>query len=654
MGITKHIGKNTLGDNNKMKVSLRTYNRSTHDLSYVWRNTQAVGTLVPFMTTIGLPGDTWEIGLNANVLTHPTVGPLFGSFKFQMDVFTCPIRLYNAMLHNNALNVGLDMSKVKLPKIQFDLIGSDSVNPSLNEFKQISPSSIFAYTGLRGLAGKIDISGPARTTYMKKNALPILSYFDIFKNYYANKQEPNFFMVKALTLNRTFTYAESGQTKTPVDGLYEFIRPAYAMKFIPPMESDGEDFVITYEQNGSLRTNLLKDIAVFENRTEDGEGWYFTDTVNNLHLVGVRVKDNIKLESYPLTDIDDMRELILSAGKTEFVIARDIVDIPSVYLKLIDKTAAEGFNASKPQFGLLVKTYQSDLFNNWIQTDWIDGENGINAITAIDVTQGSFSIDTFYLAKKVYEMLNRIAISGGTYQDWIETVYTSNYIERTETPIYMGGASQEVVFQEVISNSATDTEPLGTLAGRGVLGKDSKKGGFLKFKIQEPSIIMGISSLTPRIDYYQGNEWFCDLDTLNDLHKPALDGIGFQDLLTDQMAYWSVTATASGNQRELNAVKRSIGKQPAWLNYMTNYNKVYGNFALKDNENFMVLTREYDWEVVNTNGHIAVKDATSYIDPELYNHIFADQSLSSMNFWVQIGINAKVRRMISAKQIPNL
>ena len=44
-----NIGKNTLGDNNKMSVELREYGRSTHDLSYAWRSPMGVGTLVPFM-----------------------------------------------------------------------------------------------------------------------------------------------------------------------------------------------------------------------------------------------------------------------------------------------------------------------------------------------------------------------------------------------------------------------------------------------------------------------------------------------------------------------------------------------------------------------------------------------------------------------------
>ena len=54
----------------------------------------------------------------------------------------------------------------------------------------------------------------------------------------------------------------------------------------------------------------------------------------------------------------------------------------------------------------------------------------------------------------------------------------------------------------------------------------------------EPCYVMGIVSITPRIDYSQGNSWDTTLQTMNDFHKPALDEIGFQDLITDQMAFW--------------------------------------------------------------------------------------------------------------------
>ena len=170
-----NIGKNTLGDNNKMSVSLKEYGRSTPNLSSAWRSPMGVGRLVPFMKILGLPGDTFNIDLDTQIMTHPTIGPLFGNFKFQADVFTCPIRLYNAMLHNNTLNIGLDMSKVKLPVAA---IWTTTKN-------NMGKGSLAEYMGIRKQAFGTD-SSDAEGDYQ---IVPILSYYDVFKNYYANKQE---------------------------------------------------------------------------------------------------------------------------------------------------------------------------------------------------------------------------------------------------------------------------------------------------------------------------------------------------------------------------------------------------------------------------------------------------------------------------------
>ena len=212
----------------------------------------------------------------------------------------------------------------------------------------------------------------------------------------------------------------------------------------------------------------------------------------------------------------------------------------------------------------------------------------------------------------------------------------------------MGGLSKEVVFQEVVSNNAFSYQgqenPLGTLAGRGTLSQ-KHKGGNIYVKVSEPSYIMGIVSLTPRIDYSQGNDWDTrNLMTMNDLHKPALDGIGFQDLTTWQMAYWE-------SHGSLDApIEFSAGKQPAWLNYMTNYNRCYGNFANPDDQMFMTLNRRYEMEP-NT---FRIKDLTTYIDPKKFNYIFADTQRDAQNFWVQLAIDITARRKMSAKIIPNL
>ena len=687
MSLTKSIGKNTLGGGKRMNVDLKTYNRSTHDLSYIWRSSMAAGTLVPFCKLLMTPGDTMEVDLTHQIMTHPTIGPLFGSYKVQADVFQCPIRLYNAMLHNNALNIGLKMNDVKLPKIEVQLSNADSgYLEGKTKQEQISTSCILAYLGQRGYAGEI---GPNinSTLTVKRNATPLLAYYDIFKNYYANKQEENF-----------YTIAEFSETNFS-DILYSTVEEAYtgsrninknlyiginknSKYYSTNLKESLKNIIIsTYKENpnGSkkyINYRLIDIIDKFDVSTT--QTWnvmnYGNIEVEVLHvkqtdtsvitaLLNKTIDTNTKsLHKYALNQIDEVREDILAAGKNEWTTKGSWPYIRDLFDRSWGITIANDFtynqkdfpfggkqgiaalNSISVQSGLCVKTYQSDIFNNWVNTEWIDGPNGINAVTAIkiDPESNSFQLDTLNLAKKVYDMLNRIAVSGGTYQDWIETVYTNDYIERSETPIYEGGMSAELEFQEVISQSATQDEPLGTLAGRGKT--TGQKGGHLVVKASEPSYLIGIVSLTPRVDYCQGNDFDTTLETLDDIHKPALDAIGFQDRMCETLDWKSIRYNNDGSK-----INGSIGKQPAWIDYMTNFNKTYGNFAIKDNEAFMVLNRWYESNPTTQEG-----DYTSYIDPQKYNYIFADTDLNAMNFWVQLGVNIKARRMISAKVIPNL
>ena len=87
---------------------------------------------------------------------------------------------------------------------------------------------------------------------------------------------------------------------------------------------------------------------------------------------------------------------------------------------------------------------------------------------------------------------------------------------------------------------------------------------------------------------------------------------------------------------------------------MTNINRTFGNFAINDNEAFMVLNRNYELNPSTETNETKIADLTTYIDPVKFNYIFADTNLDAMNFWVQTKFDIKIRRLISAKQIPNL
>ena len=670
------IGKNTLGGGKKMTTRLNNYNRSTHDLSHVCRTTMAVGTLVPTLKHLVLPGDTFPIKTRCHTLTHPTIGPLFGSFKQQNDFFFCPIRLYNAMLHNNALNIGLDMKKVKFPYVRLLTSSWEEsyLEGSANTLrKQVHPSSLPAYLGYRALSDQESESERGSI-----QVLPILMYFDIFKNYYANKQEDSFYQIIAGgDYQYTTNNASNGKT------FYFNIQSKISNKWSeitkigsnPPSLSysipTGSEYYVGFSLTSDSAINeddtyiYIGDVNFDSKRYGVVEG-YLSDLLNNgvitrsmptgtntkgyvinvTKAVGgthtfltskkVQAKDeNSSYAKIPLTDIDDMREGILTSGKNAYEANSSFIN--NIFKDLtnpepLDPGRANYPACAKPLVGLVLKTYQSDINTNWVNTEWIDGETGINAITAIDTSSGSFTLDTLNLAKKVYTMLNRIAVSDGSYNAWIQTVYTSGGLNHVETPVYLGGSSLEIEFQEVINNSGTEDQPLGTLAGRGIA--TNHKGGDIIFKADEPGYIFCITSITPRVDYFQGNEWDLYLKTMDDLHKPQLDGIGFQDRL-----YKHLNASA-----KINDLNKSIGKQPAWIEYMTNVNKTYGNFALIENEGWMCLNRIFG--DINTY--------TTYVFPHLYNNIFADTDLTAQNFWVQIGFNTKPRRVMSAKVIPNI
>ena len=109
------------------------------------------------------------------------------------------------------------------------------------------------------------------------------------------------------------------------------------------------------------------------------------------------------------------------------------------------------------------------------------------------------------------------------------------------------------------------------------------------------------------------------------------------------------TSTYNGGAGIAQLNHLSANKTVAWIDYMTNYNRTYGDFAVGEALDFMVLNRRYD-----VTEKFTIGDLTTYIDPQKYIEIFADTDLTSQNFWVQTVAQITRRGNYSAKQIPFL
>lgn len=686
MGIKKTLGGDRLGAGRKMTQELHGFGRSSHNVSKITRTDQAIGTIVPVWCQIGTTGTTFYVNLEAKTRTLPTNGPIFASMKHQIDVFVIPMRLYIGALHNNMLGIGLNMSEVKMPQFS---IQAQSPMPNLKDhvnWQQISQDSLLAYLGVRGVGQNPLPSVEYSTVRRNFNGMFLLAYWDIYKNYYANKQEGIGYVIggshgtipvlKINSLNGETLASGGNGIWDKATAIREKNGQASTVAIIAKLqgvknEQEAWDVitatVVLYKAltavtelyawkktDWDTNWNATTETYTLVPKTETGSNQGIFTSKNQPSQQTSR--DGIRLNQFGLEQIDNARTTILGKA-AEYNVPLDMnAEIPQEPYKYTygtqtnkNKGATKSITGNESWFnqaGLGLRTYLSDRFNNWLSTEWIDGTNGINEVTAIQIVDNKLSMDALIMQKKIFDMLNRVAISGGSYNDWQEAVYGVRVARMAESPIYMGGASYEIVFSEVVSNSSTEKEPLGTLAGRGV--ETNKKGGrSLRIKCEEPSLIMALSSYVPRIDYSQGNKWWTRLESMDDLHKPNLDAIGFQELITDEFCALDTTAGSPTNVKY-----KSIGKQVSWQEYMTETNETYGDFAVGGELDWMAFNRIYDYEIQETTG--GVTNATTYIDPVTFNVAFADARLSAKNLWSQVAINATARRVMSAKQIPNL
>lgn len=659
MSITKALGGERLGSGNKMNVKLHGFNRSSHNIGQLFKTDQAIGTLVPYFCDIGLNGTTYNIDLTTKIRTLPTNGPIFGRLKHQIDVFHAPIRLYIRVLHNNALGIGMKMQNVKLPVMTLRANQPDMTKDDLNG-QQISQDSLMAYIGIRGLGrSKTGATSFTRTF----PAIFHLMYWDIYKNYYANKQEEIGYVINGENKGNKGLSFDQAEDLSPIN-LTPNQKPTNNITWKAPDTDNYYQLIVSNvkTQKELNEIEVISNAATSENYVNAlKNGWKgeLTGTGSaRLTLISgtwvfpkeyipvLTYQKGIKLTQFELSNIDEMREAILAAPKTAPFNIGSLNSLPytaSIANEIVDETNVNGNASWFNQAGLGIKTYLSDRFNNWLSTEWIDGEGGIADISSVDVSDGMLKMDALILAKKIYDMMNRIAVSDGSYQAWQEVIYDEKALRIAESPMYVGGMSSEIVFDEVVSNSATEDQPLGTLAGRGA-ERGARGGNSIKIKVREPSMIMVIGSFTPRVDYSQGNKWWTRLQTMNDFHKPNLDAIGFQELITDEMAAFDTEVNADGT-----LIYKSAGKQVSWQEYMTNIDQSFGSFSAYRELAHMAMNRSYEHDSTGT-----ISDLTTYIDPTKYNVAFANAKLSAKNIWVQCAIDCIVRRKMSAKQIPNL
>lgn len=737
------IGGDRIGAGNKNKVDLHDYGFSTFNLSRVFRTTANAGTLIPCFREICTKKDVIDIDITSFVRTIPTQGPLYGRFKCQIDFYYYPFRLGIGALHNNFVNIGSQMDKVKFPNIILRPYtkGLKNLKQGINNAFVINPiqqetDTLLSYLGIRGVGRASTSTGHRNSTlknsqgtsndvYRSFNAIGVLAYADIAKNFYVNLNEDSFCAISGTTINldaaplrinngnaqgnyfntnniaisnpyswnRITIQVQNTDITQDIKELLEQVT-VFTLVFSKTKPStEPTDLASIYKITLGQITELpsttsevqkLGNTNIFEYKFLDGEMRKFLESIyqkdfgasqdsvlqeNFFFIVNTRNAPDVyvpTIKKYDINTFDDIRTSILSNCQigeritiddttTEIEYLRDLVRCQTVNntvyseelntkANIIDGVQYAGFIKNN---GLILKSYLSDIFNNWIKSEWIEK---INEETALNVNN-PITMNALIMQKKLFNYRNRVALSGNTLEDWSDATWGESAQKFCESPMYIGGQAFEIVFDEVVSTAASGEQPLGELGGRGTI--DNVRGGRVHFRVEEPGMMIGLLSITPRLDYFQGNDWDTyALESMEDLHKPELDKIGFQDLITEQMHALDTLISTDGQIQQFSA-----GKQPAYINYQTSYNRVYGDFAREQNYDYITVTRKYELPVSfneYTQRNSVITNLTTIIDPRATNYLFASKDLNVQPFWVNIGFDVKARRKMSENQIPNL
>ena len=105
--------------------------------------------------------------------------------------------------NNNMLGIGLNMQEVKMPQFTLQTKATDPESPTNKNWQQISQDALIAYLGVRAVGDNTTTDQMLSRNF---NGLFLLAYWDIYKNYYANKQEGIGYAIGGAATNIIDTY----------------------------------------------------------------------------------------------------------------------------------------------------------------------------------------------------------------------------------------------------------------------------------------------------------------------------------------------------------------------------------------------------------------------------------------------------------------
>lgn len=573
-------------------VDIQRGRRSYFNWSYKNRVSADYGYLIP----VGLwdvPSDShFELDLFGALSSMPTIAPLLGKVKFRVEAYFVEKAAYVESLRNNN-RLPLDRN-IAFPV--FTNPGGNYFSPrgSLTELLQMYPA---------GYDGKMFASSGAEGAHPSLNAIPFVMYYDIYRNYYINPQDPHVPLRSQSYVPGVGHYDETNEeyvwTSEPIQIIDTFITREKLDAFVDACRTP----------ISNISTNVRREYAHYFG--VEAMPFYSTLSTN----IGPSDLDHDKFQHY----------------------------------------------------GLLRRTYNNDFFTSFISNDNVElmRSHANVAVSSLNGQQ-VVNVEQISLANRNWRIATRSLLWGTDWKDYNKVHYGVNLLIPYGKPQFLGSLSSDITFNDVISQAQTGSQSespnsnvnLGSRAALAYGIVKNHKGHFVEFNSKDEGYVMVLASLVPEVDYYQGIDPMYFKTNLSHSWLPELNSVGMQD-------FHKVWATCIREPYRspvpYDDYNEAIHKVPIWFEYMAKYNQLHGDFTGENKLRYWTFARPFDSLSILFPGVFDPTDVqphynsnfSTYVLPELFNYVFAN-NLGQDNFQLQFNFDCKVSMMLDKQVIAYL
>lgn len=615
------------------------------------------GILYPVWFNLLNPGESASLELRSVIRSWPVESPLMGSFKVRFVTASFNLKNYASALEGYKRS--FDWRSTALPYLRFyypsspvesdyfytrllspvesgsigrDDLASARVTVNLVHYLSVHDCSLADYlsypSGWLPTVTNYFSGSESSNSFIDKSFLPFMCYYDFYRNYLVNPQEPYF----------------------PI-----FTTGSDVVEF--PNEFGGTDNCLTTQSLLSMfPLSQLDDFFVSAHS-------YYNGT-NSLPI-------NDNGDVHPFVDFLRWKSLPSLVKSSDNVFSNSLCNV-----------------FSSTHGGLVSTMYDSDINTQWMSVDNFRkfDEVRVNTQSVSGSTYSSFS--DIVKASSLWDFITKSVNSDGTYGDFIGNQFGVTVKSDMNIPQIVHVYDTLLTFDDITSQSDTVLSPdssTGAVVGQ-QFGVGRSYGQSNRFKVVNKDgnyvILMTFMWITPQVCYSKGLNHLHSIINFSDLYQPSFDNYTMQARLQEQVncvvpTYSQLSTRYSGTQlyndsynptrkplieSDVVSCNYPLGYQPAWSDYKTDIDSVHGLFRSK--LNYYTIIR--DVPLLASGSIIAEPNsvASAYVwytpsltpvpalDAKTYSLPFAIEEEDP--FQVQLRVSCTIKRSMSKNTNPNI